>query len=480
MLRVAVVQSPGVRLEQHRQTLAELLDLTRRAAGLGAKLVVLPECAFPAYWIRSRQEYVAALDAGMASATQFLEHMSACAREQRIHVCTGYIDFDGLRLRNAAALIDDSGRIVGRYSKCFLWDFDNDWFEPGESIDAFETALGRIGIMICADARLPEIPATLAARGAQLIVQPTAWVNGGQPDRLWNPQPEFLIPARARELGIPVASASKWGAEGGTTFVGMSRICDATGRVLATCASSRTEVVVADVELPPAGVCRMRDAERAVLLSAAPPTLPSASAPALPVAVAPAGAPLPAALLYEGASTSAAVAALLLQPTDVGWSASFLDGDRAHLLAVRAAGVEPASFGDVAIGVLDAAAAARFAPARVLALRGANVLLVYGESDNTLLRARAAENRVFVVGAWPDSLIALGPRGNVLAERPIAECRWREPEIVIRLPLAEAADKAFARGTDAFGGRTPHLYQFQSTPPTRDAPTAPAPADPQP
>lgn len=459
MLRVAVVQSPGVRLEQHRQTLGELLELTQRAASLGAKLVVLPECAFPAYWIRSRQAYAAALGGGMPPAAGFLEQMSACAREQRIHICAGYVDFDGRCLRNAAALIDDNGRIVGRYAKCFLWDFDNDWFEPGESISAFDTALGRIGIMICADARLPEIPATLAARGAQLIVQPTAWVNGGRPDRLWNPQPDFLIPARSREHGLPIASASKWGTEGGTTFVGMSRVCDATGRVLATCSSSQTEVVVADIELPQAGACRVSDAERAVLLSAAAPIRPSAQAPPLQVVVAPPGGPLGGGAL-PGDPSASMPAALLLHPADGGWSASLLDGRRPHQLPERCAGVEPARFASTAIGVLDAAAAGRFAPARVLALRGANLLLAYGDSDTASLRARAAENRVFVVGARQHSLIALGPRGNVLAERPITECRARATALITTLPLAEAADKTFARGTDAFAGRTSHLYHF--------------------
>ena len=45
-----------------------------------------------------------------------------------------------------------------------------------------DTPWGRVGIMICADARLPEIAATLATRRRQLLLQPTAWVNVGTPD----------------------------------------------------------------------------------------------------------------------------------------------------------------------------------------------------------------------------------------------------------------------------------------------------------
>jgi predicted amidohydrolase len=49
----------------------------------------------------------------------------------------------------------------------------------------------------------------------------------------WNPQPDFLIAARAAELGVPIASASKWGQEQETTFVGSSLVCNADGQVVA-------------------------------------------------------------------------------------------------------------------------------------------------------------------------------------------------------------------------------------------------------
>ena len=117
-------------------------------------------------------------------------------------------------------------------------------------------------MMVCADARLPENPATLAARGAELILHPTAWVNAGSADTPWNPQPEFLIPTRAAECGVPIASASKWGAEGDTTFVGSSLVCDAAGQVVAQCGMTKTAVVVADVELAAPRRLPVADGER--------------------------------------------------------------------------------------------------------------------------------------------------------------------------------------------------------------------------
>ena len=48
-MHVAVAQTPGVELEQWRETLALVDDLVRQAAELRAELVVLPECVWPAY-----------------------------------------------------------------------------------------------------------------------------------------------------------------------------------------------------------------------------------------------------------------------------------------------------------------------------------------------------------------------------------------------------------------------------------------------
>jgi predicted amidohydrolase len=72
-----------------------------------------------------------------------------------------------------------NGQIAGIHRKCFLWDFDHDYFAAGEEIRPFDTSVGRMGVMICADARLPEIAATLVRKGAEVILQPTAWVNAG-------------------------------------------------------------------------------------------------------------------------------------------------------------------------------------------------------------------------------------------------------------------------------------------------------------
>src|SRR3989304_4331510 len=85
---------------------------------------------------------------------------------------------------------------------------------PAAQAPGFHTSIGCLGLMICADGRLPEIARTLALRGAQLIVNPTAWVSTARDRRLLtNPQYEYMIPVRALENGVWIASANKVGTE---------------------------------------------------------------------------------------------------------------------------------------------------------------------------------------------------------------------------------------------------------------------------
>ena len=163
-MRIAVAQTPGTQLEQWLETLTLIENLIGRAADLRADLVVLPECVWPAYCLGSRQAWFDARQTGLPHSDHFVERLTQLARDKRIAVCAGYVEQTGERLANAACLIDAAGNLAGAYRKCFLWDFDHDCFEPGQEIRPVDTALGPVGLMICADARLPEIPATLAAR----------------------------------------------------------------------------------------------------------------------------------------------------------------------------------------------------------------------------------------------------------------------------------------------------------------------------
>jgi predicted amidohydrolase len=466
MLRIAVAQTPGTRLAQWRETREMIGQMIARAAGRQADVVVLPECVWPAYIMPSVDDYFRACGAGLPDDRDFLEQLAGLARAHRIAVCAGYVAQQQRRLFNAAVLISAAGEVLGTHRKCFLWDFDHTLFEPGDSLAPIDTEWGPIGLMICADARLPEMPATLVARGARLILQPTAWVNCGTPEELWNPQPELLVPERAREFGVPIASASKWGVEGQTTFVGSSVICDGAGNTPARCGTSETDVVVADVELEATRPVELRSRLRSRLLGVQPATMPTKDVQPLRVMYAREAA-LPGISKDEGGRMrrqGRAMTTLYVGPGSLPSSppaGAVCGEDRLHL--ARPSGAIH-TIRAVRVGAVRDSDADGFGPIRVLALDGVHVVVVFGERIAArALRTRAAENRIFVVQVTSSGMVAYDPCGQPLDPTSVDKADRsgaNQAAEVLMLDVAESANKEFAPQTDPFAARTPELYEF--------------------
>ena len=456
-IRLAVIQTPGTRLDQWPETRSLIDTLITQAAAAGADLALLPECVWPAYYIESVETYHRARASGLPGVSDFLSWLQSAARREHIAICAGYVAERDNVLSNEVVLMDASGEVLGTHAKCFLWDFDNDFFCPGNALQPVPTPWGLVGLMICADARLPEIPATLVSRGARLLLQPTAWVNVGTPSAPWNPQPTILIPDRAREFGIPIASASKWGKEGPTEFVGSSLICDSTGTVLTQCGTSDTEMIVAEVALGEPYRSNVTVAERDRLLSFEPATTPRAEVPALHVVslsrmTRDNASPLDRVFIHANHTHAPT---LVIADHDPKLTADFENA----LLLTEPASVILESHG-IRIASLTDADAERFAPLRVFAMDGIHAAVVFGKNiaDRTL-RARAAENRIFVINVAPDRLRAYSPLGVAIA--PVSEpIDGVDPGAYYRLDVSSAANKEFAPLTNPFRQRRPAMYHL--------------------
>jgi predicted amidohydrolase len=448
-MRIALAQTPGTALHDWGNT-QTLIQRMIAAAAPDADLVLLPECVWPAYCLETVAAYRAARHTGMPGTGAFLASLSAAARQHHVAICAGYVEEVGAQLANAAAIVDADGTVRGTTRKCCLWGFDNDLFCAGDRLEPIDTVQGPIGLMICADARLPEIAATLAARGARLILQPTAWVSVGAPNDLWNPQPEFLIPVRAAEFGVPIASCSKWGRERDTQFTGGSIVCDAAGQVVARCAKEETTVAIGTVTPGTPRAAEMSDAERDALLAAAAPELPSDAA-APHALIVRSGADVAA---WHGPRHGPALA--LHAPAADQPTAQVIDGAGVpHALndatVVTSAGAR--------IAALPATRLRAFASARALALQGVHAIVATGTPPKAMFwQARACENRVFVIVAAPEAWCAIDPRGIRIAAGRWADAGGDQP--VLTLPLAEAAVKEVVAGTDMIRGRRPAQYAF--------------------
>lgn len=207
------------------------------AAAAGARLVVMPEGTVPAYVIGAepvdpQQLEDAAQDVIRIAAATGATIVYGGARAQRGEVA------------NSAYVVTGDG-IAGFADKCFLWHFDRRWFRAGDALTPVDTPLGRLGVFICADGRIPTIANALVARGAEILVVPTAWVTSGRdPHALENIQADLMIPVRARENGVPLVAANKVGVEArSVAYCGKSQLIAADGSIVAL-ASQTDETIL--------------------------------------------------------------------------------------------------------------------------------------------------------------------------------------------------------------------------------------------
>jgi predicted amidohydrolase len=240
-IRIAALQLRAHDRTEFENVLPSILERLAEAAK-NHDLVVAPEGSVPAYVLGPEP-----VDESLLARTH--EQVAAIARE---HSCTIVI---GTALRregelyNGALVFDADGRVAGSAEKIFLWHFDRQWFSVGSSIVPVDTAAGRLGVLICADGRMPAIARTLVDRGAEILVMPTAWVTSGRnPAELENIQADLLARVRAFENGVPFVAANKSGTElGMVLYCGKSQIVSPDGTVIAMGSQTQETLVSASV-----------------------------------------------------------------------------------------------------------------------------------------------------------------------------------------------------------------------------------------
>jgi predicted amidohydrolase len=416
-MRIACAQLEARDLSDAPTALEEALAAVAAAGRAGAQLCVLPEATYPAYVLGS----AAAARHVIAAGPDPLAAFADAARQAGCAVVVGLVlEAAGERgLENAAVLIDATGTVRSRTAKRFLWHFDREWFVRGRESPVHELD-GRtgVGMLVCADARLPEIGVDLAGHGARIIANPTAWVTSMPPPEGTNSQAEFLWRVRALENHVVGVAATKVGIEADTViYAGRSQIVAADGCVIAMASATAPELLVADVEVP----------DRA--LPERPGTAPFTGDAVRPV-------------LRPGF-----VQVAVLTHDDL------LDQLDAHAIdlavgpsgVLRAGDASVASFSDD--DLLDPRAA------RAAALVGTEFIVWIARRVSTPLveavaRTRALENRVFVL-LWRPSdeggPCVIDPGGTVVARA--AGPRFAVQAACLR---AAAATKAMAPGSDAW------------------------------
>ncbi|MEZ5941568.1 MAG: carbon-nitrogen hydrolase [Planctomycetaceae bacterium] len=162
---------------------------------------------------------------------------------------------------NTAVVLDADGTNLGMYRKMHIPDdplfYEKFYFTPGDlGYKAFDTAFGRIGVLICWDQWYPEAARLTALSGAQILFYPTAigWhpsekaEYGTAQHNSW----ETIQRSHAIANGVYVCAANRVGHEGeadsGIEFWGQSFVCSPNGQIIQKAGISDPEILLVDCD----------------------------------------------------------------------------------------------------------------------------------------------------------------------------------------------------------------------------------------
>jgi predicted amidohydrolase len=213
--------------------IAKLIDDAR---GQGAALLVLPDAALGGYLADLRHPDPEALPPALKPDDPIIFEVARLAAEMT--VCVGYCESDGNARYNSAVCVTGDG-VLGRHRKVHLPAGEIAAYSPGGSYDAFDTPVGRIGMLIDYDKTFPESARSLALDGAHILACLSAWptsVTNRSPRMAQDRQArlfDLYDQARAAENQVVLASANQTGAMGGMRFLGQAKVVGPGGDILA-------------------------------------------------------------------------------------------------------------------------------------------------------------------------------------------------------------------------------------------------------
>jgi len=194
MTKIAVIQQPPVYLDLEK-TMARAIGLIEDAARDGAEMVVFPEAWFSGY---PTFIWRMAPGAGMAKTDELFARLQAssidlarggmaplqeAAKEHGVVVVAGYQEIDGAvsgsTLYNSCIIIDADGKMANNHRKLMptnpermVWGFGD-----GSGLNVVDTAVGRIGALLCWENYMPLARYALYAQNIDIYVAPT-WDSG--------------------------------------------------------------------------------------------------------------------------------------------------------------------------------------------------------------------------------------------------------------------------------------------------------------
>jgi predicted amidohydrolase len=223
--------------------LRKMRKLAAKAKKQGADLVIFPEFSLTGYVVRDEIYELAEKIPGPS-----VDTVRSISHETKIHIVFGMPELSEktqATVYNAAVLVSPKG-FVGKYRKMYLPTHsvfeEKRYFRPGYEATAFNTQLGRIGLIICYDIFFPEVCRLVRLEGAQLIVCISA------SPAIRKVFFETLASARAIENTAFLAYVNLVGTEDGLQFWGGSRLIGPQGKIICKAKYDEEDLITCEID----------------------------------------------------------------------------------------------------------------------------------------------------------------------------------------------------------------------------------------
>jgi len=245
----------------------------RRGAAAGCRLVLLQELHNGRYFCQREEPRV--FDAAEPIPGPSTEALGAAAHELGVVIVASLFERRAAGLHhNTAVVLDSNGRLAGTYRKMHIPDdpgyYEKFYFTPGDlGFAPVDTAVGRLGVLVCWDQWFPEAARLMALAGAELLLYPTAigWDPADPEDERRRQLDAWRTVQRGHAIanGVPLLACNRIGfepapdaahAHDGILFWGSSFACGPQGELLASASESDAQDLMVDIDLERAEAVR--------------------------------------------------------------------------------------------------------------------------------------------------------------------------------------------------------------------------------
>jgi predicted amidohydrolase len=216
----------------------------------GVGLLVLPDAALGGYLADLRNPDPDTLPPALDPDGEQVRAVIALAGE--MVVCVGYCEADGDRRYNSAICVHGDG-VLGRHRKVHQPAGESAAYSAGDCFAAFDTPVGRLGMLVDYDKTFPESARALALDGADILACLSAWPTSvtNRAPRMADDRQSRLFDlydrARAAENQVVLASSNLTGTLGGMRFLGQAKVVGPGGDILAR-TWSKAGIAVAELD----------------------------------------------------------------------------------------------------------------------------------------------------------------------------------------------------------------------------------------